>query len=111
MTMPAQINAWEGDTCEFGYRNGSWTDQSMDDTVVYVRFDLARNWRPIETAPKDGTWILVCGIDADGPYVRTARYVVTEDSAMFMNGSQTVGHNFLTHWQPLPAPPVWGEST
>ena len=42
--MPEKINAWEGDVCEFGYRNGSWTDVSMDDTEQYHNTQQLIEW-------------------------------------------------------------------
>lgn len=64
-------------------------------------------WQPIETAPMDGTVVLICGHDKDGAYyVADAKW----DGAwcLFVPDSDdhtcpSWGH---THWQPLPAPPV-----
>jgi len=75
------------------------------------------NWQPIETAPKDGTEIL-------GLYLSTGPYP-PDYSIVEWDGSGWVGkcdgyrsiehqsdfgtsynHPFLTHWMPLPKPPV-----
>lgn len=53
-------------------------------------------WQPIETAPRDGTWILV--------YVNG-----TVTNAFFYLGHWDDGDYFSrmepTHWMPLPEPP------
>ena len=59
-------------------------------------------WQPIETAPKDGTSILLgwSGVDAQcGRWVRSGyrNGFWADHGAIFTNP---------THWQPLPAPPI-----
>lgn len=77
-------------------------------------------WQPIETAPKDGTAVLVYG---DGAFVGAPNTGVREwvqltenygrwfepnisahESDDWLDG-RTVYSN-LTHWMPLPAPPL-----
>jgi len=74
-------------------------------------------WQPIETAPKDGTWILVCGGRTEDEEVTRTHAVAqwTDD----LNGRKTKWHwqfawydggyyGFYenpTHWMPLPEPP------
>ena len=73
-------------------------------------------WQPIETAPKDGSWVLVFDpSNIDESYeVRPVSAQWTED----MNGGKTDWHwQFAwfdggyfgdcepTHWMPLPEPP------
>lgn len=67
----------------------------------WVRLD----WQPIETAPKDGTVVLVCGFGPSGYYVTTAQW----DGAWFLfdvaedrYSAESSGHS---HWMPLPKPP------
>lgn len=84
-----------------------------DGILPAIRDELARArksaWRPIETAPKDGTPIIVCG-DGKEYHPRSCWWswafecwVVREDidagKATFIQGQ------YLTHWQPLPEPP------
>lgn len=63
-------------------------------------------WRPIETAPKDGTDILVCVRDTDICLV-----VDWDDEASRpgWNWATLDGphyhENLFSHWMPLPAPP------
>jgi hypothetical protein len=58
-------------------------------------------WQPIETAPKDGTWILVF-----------ENHEKPLDTVMWNHfyGLWRNGYNdhasYPTHWQPLPEPPV-----
>lgn len=69
-------------------------------------------WQPIETAPRDGRWVL---IGAAG-MIRGAGWVDVPSSPLLPNGIHgwsagwmIVGEdrNFEpTHWMPLPLPPV-----
>jgi len=64
-------------------------------------------WQPIETAPKDGTWVLV----VHGIYMAVAFADPENDFAWTMDD----GHDYLpclrrdlanpTHWMPLPEAP------
>lgn len=68
-------------------------------------------WLPIESAPKDGTDILIwcapwsCGSEA--------RYI--EDEGWWLANNHPTDHwgdqKYPTHWQPLPAPPGASAST
>lgn len=57
-------------------------------------------WRPIETAPKDGVFVLI----TDGDVVQIGYY---EDhlTAWRSDADQCRLWSDPTHWQPLPAPP------
>ncbi len=67
----------------------------------------AEPWQPIETAPRDGTWILV--IDPNSPMCWapygfscwTSDYTGKE----YWCEEDTSDEIFPTHWQPLPTPP------
>ncbi len=61
-----------------------------------------QGWRPIDTAPKDGTWVLVYLEDSSlGVHVYPASF----------GRIAMIGHSFAfdmpkpTHWMPLPQPP------
>lgn len=74
-------------------------------------------WKPIETAPKDGTWILVCGgscgqeSDTD-PSCVSAHYTNYLNGRTFENdgwwqwawfdGGYYGRYESPTHWMPLP---------
>ena len=71
-------------------------------------------WKPIETAPKDGTHILAYGKvvpDADDDEVITAVYwdsscILCHYWALVAVFSWVEGDDFYpTHWMPLPNPP------
>lgn len=69
-------------------------------------------WQPIETAPKDGTGILVSFFNFNGlhSFIALAWYSESEEGwrAMSEHGygpMDTVEPNF---WMPLPAPPIKG---
>lgn len=71
--------------------------------------ELLKNpWLAIETAPKDGTGILV----TDGDWVGEVSWMVrwyndkTNQGWMIANCDEEYGHYVVpTHWMPLPAPP------
>jgi len=59
-------------------------------------------WQPIETAPKDGTSILIAtNADADGVVI--ARWFKYNGLAAFRDGD--ADPHSPTHWMPLPNPP------
>jgi hypothetical protein len=79
-----------------------------------VKQEAERAWQPIETAPKDGTWVLlgggVWGDDwaDDAPRVMSARY---EKNVGWLVCAAEAGYSLFpyvapTHWQPLPAGPA-----
>jgi len=76
-------------------------------------------WRPIETAPKDGRNILAWGYlhDDGGPYEIDGRSFMGEvphemivyfsaEYGIWIERSAGGSYAGLTHWMPLPAPPV-----
>jgi hypothetical protein len=72
-----------------------------------IQIEDGRGWRPIETAPKDGTIIDVwCACDTlpDGGF--RIPEVIWEDryDAFFSNEAGVLADD-ITHWMPLPAPP------
>jgi hypothetical protein len=58
------------------------------------------DWQPIETAPKDGTEVLITGKFPNGVWF-------TEISWFNRHKGQWPGRSLdpPTHWMPLPAPP------
>jgi hypothetical protein len=69
---------------------------------------MNNQWQPIETAPKDGTWILIykpfnlCGFDDSEWFL--GKYMVR-----WFDGYWCISQNqmleYPTHWMPLPNPP------
>lgn len=82
-------------------------DEEWEDGVEYIRADLVPQWQPIETAPKDGTWVLVSVWEL-GPDVASARWdgslwnmcIVGE----YFDGTPEFSNP--THWQPINPPPA-----
>lgn len=80
----------------------------------YVRADLVPQWQTIETAPKDGTSVLVWarwdwdGMAGDGcsePYdAQVAHYEGKNFFAKTFNPYVDIAVN-PTHWMPIPNPP------
>lgn len=73
-------------------------------------------WKTIESAPRDGTTILVCGgtLSWRGSYDCDAQ-MVEPDTANWMGGEWFIGNGESygdriictpTHWMPLPSPPA-----
>ena len=56
-----------------------------------------RSWQPIETAPKDGTLVLLCKANDPGWPMRCRRW--QEDHWRGQDADEA------THWMPLPDPP------
>ncbi len=81
-------------------------------------------WQPIETAPKDGTAVLLCwAVDADKKmidwqkepktadvFVQVASWWEIEDSWIVYASlvKENPLHFTPTHWMPLPKPPMLG---
>jgi Protein of unknown function (DUF551) len=71
------------------------------------------DWQPIETAPKDGTSILVYGRPNDidglvyfrGPSTHSAAWDEIDDAFCLTGGTWTGPFIEPTHWMPLPEPP------
>lgn len=70
------------------------------------------DWQPIETAPKDGTAILICRNRPLGPCGMRVSYFDGDDDADYPwhadDGADGFNHHkdWPTHWMPLPAPPA-----
>lgn len=66
-----------------------------------------QGWQPIETAPKDGTWVLVTGCNTS-PVILVAGY--REEKQLWQYPGRWVAYGYVTlatptHWMSLPAPP------
>lgn len=69
-------------------------------------------WQPIETAPKDGTEILLCTFDMDGYYSKEVTIGYYDDDGSnycwkaFIDDWGRCNNGLFTHWMPLPEPPM-----
>lgn len=78
---------------------------------------LREGWQPIETAPKDGTWVTLLDDAAYGSNRETTRQwrlwqcgssdPIFEEHWVDENGCICRSASY-THWMPLPAPPAGG---
>jgi hypothetical protein len=96
--LRAEANYWR---IEANHSYAQW-ERAMEDLEKY-------RWRPIETAPKDGTWILVYkpfnlyGFDDSEWYVD--KYIVRwADECWNISMEDKVA--YPTHWMPMPKPPA-----
>lgn len=64
-----------------------------------------RMWQPIETAPKDGRFVLVYLSGREGDCPMTA-YWDDRGHGWTDNARGTLTNLEATHWQPLPEPPA-----
>ncbi|MGI9292383.1 MAG: DUF551 domain-containing protein [Pseudomonadales bacterium] len=65
------------------------------------------DWQPIETAPKDGTWVLLGGCEF-GYIIQTARWYDWGVQGWEWGDYSNRGFK-PTHWMPLPEPPKTDE--
>jgi hypothetical protein len=72
---------------------------SIPDSVTWDQ------WQPIETAPKDGTNILVSMWDTCVMLVVFYDGLRMEFPWIALDGSSSYHHNAPTHWMPLPEVP------
>ena len=63
----------------------------------------ATAWQPIETAPRDETLFLATGLDGGSGPGRHVAIVFCDGAGFFDDFDE---YTYLTHWMPLPAPPV-----
>lgn len=85
--------------------------RAIGDAIDWACEQIERmQWRPIETAPKDGTIVLVFAISEGDPYDRPS----TIAEAWWGCGGETLTHwagigltawHRPTHWIPIPPPP------
>lgn len=59
-------------------------------------------WKPIETAPKDGTQIMICGQTADGAWVFGTGSWRDNLGEVAERGTLITGYS---HWAAMPEPP------
>jgi hypothetical protein len=86
----------------------------VSETLAAQAVEKVAGWRPIESAPKDGTPVLVVE-NIDGRQVVGEAYCCHDDESFYW--AQESPHDypepdkiFPTHWMPLPSPPVRASS-
>ena len=62
-------------------------------------------WRPIETAPKDGTWVKVYWPTMPISWSYPSAFNHDDGYGWLMPANLDYGEIFPTHWSPLPEPP------
>lgn len=74
---------------------------------------MAMEWQPIETAPKDGTPILIYAPRDELRPVREARWFTASAWRGWWayDGDRIVREVSVTHWMPMPEPPATYEPT
>lgn len=60
-------------------------------------------WKPIETAPKDGTEIIAYCSDSMGGFISVALCILIDMRLTWVRHGRYVCNP--THWMPLPPPP------
>ena len=83
--------------------------------LAALRTQAPDSWRPIETAPKDGTRVLLSGMPY-GPKVDVGAWGITtynRSAKAYNRGWTTFPGNETnpTHWMPLPAAPALSPQT
>lgn len=124
----------DGDFEYFDADPRSWFVARMNEALeTQLAIERGDGWRQIETAPKDGTWIMAYYGDGNhhSPQVRGGEQVAEgkhnivivryrepawdgadpscNETRWESFGSSSSYKNSLTHWQPLPQPPKEGE--
>ena len=66
-------------------------------------------WQPIETAPKDGRWLIVFAEGATVPEVAKWGKIKGETGWCDPDIDEFQPVWNVTHWMPLPAPPTQGD--
>lgn len=90
----------------------SWTSERMTATETALR-ELASlreqmKWRPIETAPKDGKFLVLA--DHGLPWPACAKDGIIRSNAHGVVNEPKDRHSLtVTHWMPLPPAPDAGE--
>jgi len=86
-----------------------------DEDVMVARLTAANGWRPIETAPKDGTWFLAISAGEHkwtGAKFRPVIVAITPEGDYIADDISDEFVEFepselpLTHWMPLPKEPT-----
>jgi hypothetical protein len=97
---PDEISDAEIEAARTGFSRSNGTTEKEWWSDALAAF-LAARWRPIETAPHDGSWHLVISRCAGVPFA-ARRGPGSQIFEGFIGGDSW---DDITHWQPLPLPP------
>jgi len=98
-----------------GFLSGKYDNSSTEMRAVLLAFaQQPEGWRPIETAPKDGTSVLVTVASTaanttygEGGYRHVMQSSFEDELWLSYDCHQLENACWkVTHWQPLPAPPA-----
>jgi hypothetical protein len=71
---------------------------------IRAELEAASQWQPIETAPKDGTWILAFDPEWGHQIVKWNFWFAPPDERGAFQTEDTYDRNIIA-WMPLPTPP------
>lgn len=124
--VEAALDSYDNPLAPYGWRNASGALQAQlrFDMERAIRAALAvdglviRGWRTIDSAPKDGTRVLLYSDQLDPPTIQgqwkrhDLPYQYGEWVDVWNNDliETSTGAVAFTHWQPLPAPPLTAAS-
>lgn len=94
MITKGQIEAFDPWVLVGAYPRNERGESLVAEIKHLALLGLSMQWRPIETAPRDGTVLLVCRA---GSYPAADFYDIAHE--------QWRRHNDATHWMPLPEAP------
>lgn len=66
---------------------------------------VGREWKGMDSAPRDGTWFLACATEAGWGATRIVRFAYPDDR-LPIHGEGNLWPSPPTHWRSLPAPPA-----
>ena len=80
---------------------------AIENCDVSLTYGVKTTWQPIETGPKDGSWVLLFSTHGGDPFEEIG--VGFWDDLSPVDGPSCWVHDLAfdpTHWMPLPKPPV-----
>lgn len=105
--LAADAHRLEAAAMRVGIIAGCDAPDEMADLIEFLR--ASRTWQPIETAPKDGTWVIIGGRGwrNRGFYVDDPEKHCCEETGWYTLHDEVLYRYALepTHWMPLPEPP------
>ncbi len=79
--------------------------QVFESDIAAIQSDAQPQWQPIETAPRDGTYIILARY-IDGRFIWASNAKWSVEFNRFWDGAEPSGFHCPTHWIQLPAAPV-----